>query len=295
MNTKEFKNGVISATLGSLWWGVLGTYFFQFITFVGTLEVVVHRCIWTSFVLFLTTLIFKKWNLLKINLINKKKLFILLITSILIFCNWTAWIYAVATNRIIDASYGYFIFPILTVFFDYLFLKEKLNKKRIFSILIVLFSSIYLAFNLSMFPWIGLLVAILWASYTLLRKLINVDTDIGLFIESLFILPIAIFVFYFIFENGMNDFSLSNPINMFFLFLAGPMTVIPLFLFLKGVDLAGLGTSGMIFFIAPTGQFLLGIFYYNEYFDFNKLIGFIIIWIAVAIYLHDLSREKIRN
>ena len=87
MNTKEFKNGVISATLGSLWWGVLGTYFFQFITFVGTLEVVVHRCIWTSFILFLTTLIFKKWHLLKINLINKKNLFILFITSILIFCS----------------------------------------------------------------------------------------------------------------------------------------------------------------------------------------------------------------
>ena len=144
MNTKEFKNGVISATLGSLWWGVLGTYFFQFITFAGTIEVVVHRCIWTSFILFLTTIIFKKWYLVKENIINKKKFFILLITSILIFGNWTAWIYAVATNRIIDASYGYFIFPILTVFFDYLFLKEKLNKKRIFSILIVLFSSIYL-------------------------------------------------------------------------------------------------------------------------------------------------------
>ena len=70
MNTNEFKNGVISATLGSLWWGVLGTYFFQFITFAGTLEVVVHRVIWTSFILFLTTLIFKKWHLLKENIIN---------------------------------------------------------------------------------------------------------------------------------------------------------------------------------------------------------------------------------
>ena len=91
------------------------------------------------------------------------------------------------------------------------------------------------------------------------------------------------------------DCPFTDPKIAFWLFLAGPMTVIPLFLFLKGVDLAGLGTSGMIFFIAPTGQFLLGIFYYNEYFDFNKLVGFIIIWIAVAIYLHDLSREKIRN
>ena len=292
MNTKEFKNGVISATLGSLWWGVLGTYFFQFITFVGTLEVVVHRCIWTSFILFLTTLIFKKWHLLKINLINKKNLFILLITSILIFCNWTAWIYAVATNRIIDASYGYFIFPILTVFFDYLFLKEKLNKKRVFSILIVVGSSVYLAFNLSMFPWIGILVAILWATYNLLRKLIKVETDIGLFIESLFILPIAIAVFYLIFQKGMNDFSLDNPKIMFYLFLAGPMTVIPLFLFIKGVEKCGLSASGMIFFITPTSQFLLGYFYYNEPFSTDKFISFILIWIAVLIYLRDLYENN---
>ena len=292
MNTKEFKNGVISATLGSLWWGVLGTYFFQFITFVGTLEVVVHRCIWTSFILFLTTLIFKKWHLLKINLINKKNLFILFITSILIFCNWTAWIYAVATNRIIDASYGYFIFPILTVFFDYLFLKEKLNKKRVFSILIVVGSSVYLAFNLSMFPWIGILVAILWATYNLLRKLIKVETDIGLFIESLFILPIAIAVFYLIFQKGMNDFSLDNPIIMFYLFLAGPMTVIPLFLFIKGVEKCGLSASGMIFFITPTSQFLLGYFYYNEPFSTDKFISFILIWIAVLIYLRDLYENN---
>ena len=292
MNTKEFKNGVISATLGSLWWGVLGTYFFQFITFVGTLEVVVHRCIWTSVILILTTLIFKKWHLVKENIINKKNLFILFITSILIFGNWTAWIYAVATNRIIDASYGYFIFPILTVFFDYLFLKEKLNKKRIFAILIVIGSSIYLASNLSLFPWIGILVAILWATYTLLRKLINVETDIGLLIESLLILPIAIVIFYFIYQKGLNDFSLADPKIMFFLFLAGPMTVIPLFLFIKGVEKCGLSSSGMIFFITPTSQFLLGYFYYNEPFSTDKFISFILIWFAVLIYLRDLYEKN---
>ena len=292
MNTKEFKNGVISATLGSLWWGILGTYFFQFISFVGTLEVVVHRCIWTSFILLLTTLIFKKWHLVKENIINKKNFFILFITSILIFGNWTAWIYAVATNRIIDASYGYFIFPILTVFFDYLFLKEKLNKKRIFSILIVIGSSIYLAFNLSSFPWIGILVAFLWATYNLLRKLIKVETDIGLFIESLFILPVAIIVFYFIFQKGVNDFTLDNPKIMFYLFLAGPMTVIPLFLFIKGVEKCGLSASGMIFFITPTSQFLLGYFYYNEPFSIDKFISFILIWFAVLIYLRDLYENN---
>ena len=292
MKITDFNKGIISSSLGSFWWGFIGTYYFQYITFVGTIEVVVHRCIWTSLMLLITTTFFNKWYLLKKIIFDKKKLLILLITSILIFGNWSIWIYAVATNRIIDASFGYFIFPIISVFFGFLFFNEKLNKKRIISISLVIISTIYLFFNLNSFPWIGFSVAFLWSIYNLLRKKINVDTDIGLFIESLFIFPIAIVIFYFIFQNNMNDFSLSNPSLMPLLFLAGPMTVIPLFLYVKGVELSGLGPSGMIFFIAPTGQFLLGFFYYNESFSIHKFISFIIIWIAVSIYLKDLYENN---
>ena len=292
MKITDFNKGIISSSLGSFWWGFLGTYYFQYITFVGTIEVVVHRCIWTSLMLLITTTFFNKWYLLKKIIFDKKKLLILLITSILIFGNWSIWIYAVATNRIIDASFGYFIFPIISVFFGFLFFNEKLNKKRIISISLVIISTIYLFFNLSSFPWIGFSVAFLWSIYNLLRKKINVDTDIGLFIESLFIFPIAIVIFYFIFQNNMNDFSLSNPSLMPLLILAGPMTVIPLFLYVKGVELSGLGPTGMIFFLAPTGQFLLGFFYYNEDFSIQKLISFIIIWISVSIYLKDLYEKN---
>ncbi len=292
MKITDFNKGIISSSLGSFWWGFIGTYYFQYITFVGTIEVVVHRCIWTCLMLLITTTFFNKWYLLKKIIFDKKKLLILLITSILIFGNWSIWIYAVATNRIIDASFGYFIFPIISVFFGFLFFNEKLNKKRIISISLVIISTIYLFFNLNSFPWIGFSVAFLWSIYNLLRKKINVDTDIGLFIESLFIFPIAIVIFYFIFQNNMNDFSLSNPSLMPLLILAGPMTVIPLFLYVKGVELSGLGPTGMIFFLAPTGQFLLGFFYYNEPFSVQKLISFIIIWISVSIYLKDLYEKN---
>ena len=292
MKITDFNKGIISSSLGSFWWGFIGTYYFQYITFVGTIEVVVHRCIWTCLMLLITTTFFNKWYLLKKIIFDKKKLLILLITSILIFGNWSIWIYAVATNRIIDASFGYFIFPIISVFFGFLFFNEKLNKKRIISISLVIISTIYLFFNLNSFPWIGFSVAFLWSIYNLLRKKINVDTDIGLFIESLFIFPIAIVIFYFIFQNNMNDFSLTNPSLMPLLILAGPMTVIPLFLYVKGVELSGLGPSGLIFFLAPTGQFLLGFFYYNEPFSMQKLISFIIIWISVSIYLKDLYEKN---
>ena len=292
MKITDFNKGIISSSIGSFWWGFIGTYYFQYITFVGTIEVVVHRCIWTCLMLLITTTFFNKWHLLKKIIFDKKKLLILLITSILIFGNWSIWIYAVATNRIIDASFGYFIFPIISVFFGFLFFNEKLNKKRIISISLVIISTIYLFFNLNSFPWIGFSVAFLWSIYNLLRKKINVNTDIGLFIESLFIFPIAIIIFYFIFQNNMNDFSLSNPSLMPLLILAGPMTVIPLFLYVKGVELSGLGATGMIFFLAPTGQFLLGFFYYNEPFSMQKLISFIIIWISVSIYLKDLYEKN---
>ena len=288
----NFNKGIIFSSIGSFWWGVIGTYYFQYITFVGTFEVVVHRCFWTSLILLITTTIFSKWNLFKKIITNKKKIFVLIITSFLIFGNWTIWIYAVATNRIIDASFGYFIFPILSVFFGFIFFKEKLNKKRIISISLVLISTIYLLFNFDSLPWVGFAVAFLWSIYNLLRKKINVDTDIGLFIESLFILPLAIIILYFIVQNNVNDFSLSNPSLMGLLFLAGPMTVIPLFLYVKGVELSGLGPSGMIFFITPTGQFLLGFFYYNEAFSIHKFLSLILIWIAVSIYLKDLYEHN---
>ena len=285
---KSFNKGIIYSSLGSFWWGVLGTYYFQYISFIGTFEVVVHRCIWTTLILFVTTFLFGKWSIFKKVLSDKKNALILFITSILIFGNWSIWIYAVATNKIIDASFGYFIFPILSVFFGFIFFKEKLNKKRIISIILIVLASLYLLFNLDSLPWVGFAVAFLWSIYNLLRKKIDVDTDIGLFIESLFILPIALVIFYLIFKNNLNDFSLANPSLLGLIFLAGPMTVIPLFLYIKGVQLSGLGPSGMIFFITPTGQFLLGFFYYNETFSTEKFISFIIIWIAVFIYLKDL-------
>ena len=289
---KKFSSGLLYGGAGSFWWGVIGVIYFKYVAFVGAFELVVHRTIWTALILLLTTFFFSRWkNILRV-LKNKKKVFILFISGLLIFTNWSVWIYAVVTNRLIDGSFGYYIFPILSVFFGYIFFKEKLNYKRILSIILVFISIIYLLFNFKSIPWIGLSVAITWSTYNLLRKKVNVETDIGLFIETLFLTPVVIIIFYFITKKGLNDFNYSNVDVMFLLFLAGPMTVIPLYLYVRGVVLAGLGPTGMIFFITPTCQFLIGFFYYKELFDVNKLIGFILIWIAVIIYLRDLYINK---
>ena len=286
---KDFNKGLLLTSLGSFWWGFIGVLYFEYVSFIGHIELVIHRCLWTVVILIITTTLFSKWKVFLKIFSNKRNLIALFISGILIFINWAIWIYAVATEKIIDASFGYFVMPIISVLLGYIFFRENLNKKRIFCVLLVFISILILIlFNFKSLPWVGLIIALSWAFYNLIRKKINVDTGVGLLIESLYIFPFILIAFYIIVKGGYNDFSLMSPGLSLFLVLAGPMTVIPLFLYVRGVELIGLGPTGMIFYITPTLQFILGYFYYNEDFSLVKFVSFIIIWIAVILYLKDL-------
>jgi len=289
---KKTLNGILYSGFGSLWWGVIGVLYFKSVSFVTPLELTIHRTIWTAFLLFFSILIYGKWNETFNIIKNIKIIFFLILTSVLIVANWYTWIYAVTVNKLIDAAFGYYIFPILSVFFGILFLKESHNKMKLIAIGLVIIAVFYLLIDIKSTPWIGLIVAFTWSFYTLIRKKINVPTDLGLFIESAFMTPFALIAFYFITKNGNNYFSLNDMSMSFWLFLAGANTLIPLGLYLYGSSLAGLGPAAMIFFLAPTGQFLLGFYYFDEPLDLNKLISFVIIWIAVAIYLRDLAKDN---
>ena len=289
----NFNKGIFLTAAGSFWWGLIGVIYFKYISFAGHIEVVIHRSLWTTVMLIITSVLLSKINKIKIVFKNKQKIFILFFSGILIFTNWAVWIYAVSTDRVIDASFGYFIMPIISIFLGFFFFKETLSSKGKLSVIIVIFSILLLFFlDLKSIPWVGLIVAFSWSFYNLLRKKVSVETDIGLLIESLFVLPVILISFYFIIQNNVNDFDISNPKLMFVFMLAGPMTVIPLYLYVRGVELCGLGPTGMIFYITPTLQFLLGYFLYNEPLNIEKLISFIFIWIAVFIYLKDLYENN---
>ena len=136
---EQFNKGLLLTSLGSFWWGFIGVIYFEYVSFIGHIELVVHRCLWTAAMLIITTTLLSKWKIFIENVSNKKYLVGLFFSGFLIFINWAVWIYAVATERIIDASFGYFIMPIISVLLGYIFFKEKINKKRLFSILLVLF------------------------------------------------------------------------------------------------------------------------------------------------------------
>ena len=290
MKKNLFKGSLF--TIGaSLWWGVIGVIYFKFVSFASPLELTIHRTIWTALLLLITTSFYSKWSEFFKIINNRINIFILLITGILVSINWYTWLYAVKTNNLLDSALGYYIFPILSVFFGIIFLKEKYNRNKIFSVLLVVVALIYLLFKLGEVPWIGITVAVTFSLYALIRKKIKVSSDVGLLIETLLISPIAILLFIFLVENSLNIFSTERPVLSFYLFWAGLMTLIPLFWYTKGFELIGIGPASMIFFLTPTAQFFLGLYYFNEPLVLDKLISFLFIWASVIIYLNELRKE----
>ena len=288
---KQYFEGSLLTIGASLWWGIIGVIFFKFVSYASPVELVVHRTIWTAFLLIITTFLFSKWVIFFKVIKNIKKIILLFVTGLLVMINWLTWLYAISVNKLIDASFGYYIFPLFSVFFGIVFLKESYNRNKIFAVILVFFSILYLILQYKVMPWIGLTVAISFSVYGLIRKKIKIESDIALLIETLLLSPLAIITFLYLVRLDLNTFSLNEIKLSFFLLFAGPMTLIPLYLYTKGLELVGIGSASMIFFATPTSQFLLGTLVYGETIDVHKLISFIVVWTAVFIYLNEIRKE----
>ncbi len=288
---KKLLNGSLFTVFASLWWGIIGVFYFKFVSYANPIELVVHRTIWTVLILIITTFLFSKWKIFFNVVSNIKKTILLVVSGLLVMVNWLTWLYAVSIDKLVDASFGYYIFPIFSVFFGIIFLKESFNKNKVFAVILVFVSILYLILHYKVVPWIGLTVAITFSIYGLIRKKINVESDVALLIETLLLSPLAIIAFLYLVKLNLNVFSFNEIKLSFYLLWAGPMTLIPLYLYTKGLQLVGIGPASMIFFATPTSQFLLGVFVYGELIDVHKLISFIFVWIAVFIYLNEIRKE----
>jgi len=288
---KNNLNGSLLTVGASLWWGIIGVIYFKFVSYANPIELVVHRTIWTAFLLIITTFLFSKWKFFFKVLKNFKTLILLFISGFFVMINWLTWLYAISVDKLVDASFGYYIFPLFSVFFGVVFLKENYNRNKIFAVILVFVSILYLILQYKVFPWIGLTVAITFSVYGLIRKKINIDSDIALLIETLLLSPFAIIAFVYLMKLNLNIFSFNEVKLSFYLLFAGPMTLIPLYLYTKGLQIVGIGPASMIFFATPTSQFLLGTLVYGETLNVHKLVSFIFVWMAVFIYLNELRKE----
>ena len=293
MFNSNFSKGVIFTCIASIFWGLPQPLFFNELNHVNTIEVVLHRGFWSFILLFLILILISNIRDFLSIFKSRKKIFILTITACLIATNWGGFIFAVGQERVQDASMGYFITPMISIVLGYFFLKEKMSKLEILSVLLMFFAIIILFFNLNEIPYLIILIGSTWAIYGLLRKQINVSPSIGLFYESFFISLISLPYLIYLIKTGESSFLNINLKTTLFLVLTGAVTIFPLFFFNLGIKFIQLGLAGVLFYLAPTFHFITSIFILNEDILIAKLVSFIIIWIAIILYIYDSFKKEI--
>ena len=292
MNKGSFLNGLIYVSIAASIWGCVQVLYFNNIDYIPPLETTSHRGIWSFVFLFALILIKKKFNVYFSIFKNKKKLTYLLITSILVSSNWLLFILSISINRVQDAAMGYFISPILSVGFGYIFFKEELSKIQMFSLSLIIISILNLIVNLGTIPWIALSLATTWSLYGLLRKKIEVSSEVGLLVETSILFPLFILYCLFLYNDGTSHFKFNDITSIYLLIGAGLVTAIPLFFFNIGLKMIPLSIAGLIFYLVPTLQFLTSVFFLGEKISLLKIISFIIIWIAVIVFLYESIKTK---
>jgi chloramphenicol-sensitive protein RarD len=282
--------GGIAYGLGAyLAWGVAPLYF-KALKSVPATEVLCHRVIWS--VAFLGGLVglTRRWPQALNVFRAPRQLAVLGLTCLLIAGNWLLFIWSINVGRLLEASLGYFINPLLSVLLGVAFMRESLTRLQLVAVLIAAGGVLNLILSVGMFPWISLSLALSFALYGLLRKRAAVDPVVGLFVETLLLLPLAVpFAVYLARQGGAfgTDLTLTT-----LLVLAGVVTAVPLMWFIEGVRRLRLSTMGLLQYIAPTGQFLLAALLYNEPFTRAHAVTFGCVWTSLGLYTADSLRRQ---
>ncbi len=292
---KEEKLGYIFAVFAFLFWGAVSPIYFKEVGQVSALEVLTHRIIWSFIILIPLVYLTKQTEVLSLLLKNKAKLKYLLYSTFFVSINWLIFIWAVANERIMEASLGYYINPLINIALGFIFFGERMTRNQNIAILIAFLAVLYQVIALGTLPLVSLSLAVSFALYGMIRKKVDVGSIVGLFVETLMLMPLAIvYILYLMNTNSMAFLNQSDYIT-FMLTLGGLATIIPLLLFNGAATRMKLSTLGFFQYIGPTCAFLLAVFVYNEEFNFDKLITFALIWLALFIFSLDAILKKKKN
>lgn len=285
------KVGMIYAIAAFLFWGLVPIYFKQ-VSSVIPIEVLAHRIIWSVVVLLILLFIKQKFYLIKDILQDKNKLKYLFLSSFLVSTNWLIFIYAISENKILEASLGYFINPLISVFFGFIFFSEKITKNQSIAIFIATIAVLIQMIEMGSLPLISIGLATSFAFYGLIRKKVQVEPMSGLFIETLLLLPFSLFYLGYLMINNESAFLGDDIYISLMLTLGGIITVLPLLWFNIAVIKIKLSVIGILQYLGPSVAFLIAIFIYDEPLNTAKLVTFILIWIALAVFSYDIITKR---
>lgn len=280
------RRGVLAVSTAFLIWGLFPLYL-RPLTHVPALEIIAHRIVWC--VLFVMGWLAWKARLGEVSAAfrNPGVLWRLLLSAILIAANWGIYVWAVSNGRVIEASLGYFINPLVNVLLGVLFLQERLNPRQWVAVALATIGVGWLTVAAGGLPWVSLALAVSFGVYGLVRKVVAVGAVPGLAVETLLLAPLALASILWLERNGVGHFS-EPPLHVGLLLVgSGLITALPLAFFSTGARLIPYSLVGIIQYIGPTLQLLLGVFLYGEPFAGARAIGFCVIWAGLAVYVGD--------
>ncbi len=281
------KKGVLAAVGSYFLWGLFPLYW-KMIEHVSSEEILASRVIWSFVLTLIFVIILKQGKMLLVDFKglwhNQKAFWSLFFAAYLVSLNWFIYIWAVNHNHIVQTSLGYYMNPIISVLLGIIFLKEKLSKSQIVAFSLAAVGVIILMVSYGQIPWIAIGLALTFGIYGLLKKQIALDATRGLVIETMFVFPIALIYFLYLYFQGNMSFLHVDMKTNLLLIGTGIVTAIPLILFAIGAQNIPLYLIGFIQYISPTMTLILGVVVYHESFGGIELVSFSFIWLALVIF-----------
>jgi chloramphenicol-sensitive protein RarD len=277
------RKGIVLAASSYVAWGLFPAYFLL-LRSVSPVEVLAHRMIWSLLFLSFVLAYRRQWSWLRPLTRQPRLVVSFAVSSALLSGNWFLYIWAVSTGHVIDASLGYFINPLVNIVLGYVLLQERLRPAQWFAVVIAALGVLWLTWQGHHFPWIAIALALTFGFYGLMRKVAALGPLEGLSLETLLLFPLATAYLAWTAFLGDNAFIRADFALRLVIMAAGPITAIPLLLFAAGARRIRLSTLGLLQFIAPTLQLLLGIWMFHEPFGGARMWGFVIIWAALALF-----------
>ena len=280
------RSGIVYAALAFGWWGLFPLYF-RLVTTVPAPQVLAHRVVWCLLFLAAALTWRRQWGWLG-NVVRRPKVLAAFVASaLMIGANWLAYIWAVQHGHVVDASLGYFITPLVNVLLGVTLLHERLRRGQWVALTLAAAGVLWLTVQAGRPPWIALSLALTFGAYGLLRKIAVLGALEGLTLETLLLAPLALLVLGAAASNGSASFPAPDvPTNLWVIAL-GPITAVPLLLFAAGARRLSMATLGIVQYLGPSIQLVLGLWVFDEPFSAARFAGFAGIWLALAIYTLD--------
>jgi chloramphenicol-sensitive protein RarD len=277
------KRGIWYAIGAYCAWGLFPIYW-KWLHEVPALQLIAHRIAWSFVLLTIILFVTRQWKTFHSAAFSRRVILIYLASAIFLSINWLTYVWAVNSGFIVESSLGYFINPLLSVLMGVIFLRERLRPLQWLPIGLAAIGVVYVAVSYGQFPWIALTLAFSFGIYGLVKKTAPLGSLYGLTLETGILFIPAVGLLVYLQTVGQGAFLNSNPVTDLLLVGAGLVTTIPLLLFASAAQLIPLSMVGVLQYITPTAQFLLGVLLYHEPFNRSHLIGFSIVWIALIIF-----------